>query len=226
MKILLADGRLTVEEKKWFISKYPLSKIVQSIEESMWLLSILIEHIDVVKVNKGFFREIWSAKKDLYNLSNTLFLTYILKIRNTPIFEIQSFIKFLSTDSSRKFKKSLSSLKEGRVIEEEILIVLNFVFSKNYDLKDLNVSLSKDYLKRLFLSLKESDSVLKHLAVASLSLDDSVINSNEYEAMWKSFSSLSLNHVLLSEAFYDVSLLKLIDYEIGDYFTYLTQKTA
>lgn len=218
---LLADGVLTQKEEDWFLNHYEESFVVSSIEHVFWLFSILIQEPSVFKKNAKFIKRLWNETKPLYDMTNMLFLAFakhFLRLNEKRILAVASYFKI---GRSKEVCDSIDEILADKVVEEEILLIINLVLNDRYDLEKINEFLSQYYIERVFNGIKVEDSKLKYLAICHTIFADEVISTSEYKTLWDVFRSSKLSPEMLQSVIYDYSLCELKIYQMDDYYMYL-----
>jgi hypothetical protein len=224
LAILFSDGEITLKEKEWFLANYKPEEVINNIEEAFWFLTIISKSPRILNEQQWFISMLWNREKPFYDMVNCLFINfgkYFLSFDQTTYRCITDYLVY---DSSRKFKEILEAHQVGKVVEEELLLLLNLVFNDRYDVTILNEFLNKDYLSRVFSAIKSDDSSLMYYASAQSLFSDRRMSDEEYQLMWKNFESLHLDSKKLKTAVYDHSLYLQQELEIAEYYTYLRKE--
>ncbi|EPZ51691.1 hypothetical protein M902_1995 [Bacteriovorax sp. BAL6_X] len=219
--VLLADNELSEKEEEWFLEHYDESFIVNNIEQVFWLFSVLIQVPDVFKKNRSFIRKLWHDQKPLYDMANMLFLTFAKHFLRLDENRLKTFADYIKIGRKKDIVEGIDEILSGKVVEEEILLIINLVLNDRYDLEKINGFLNKKYIERVFKGVKKEDSKLKYLAICHILFADETIDGNEYKALWEAFASSRLNPQILQSVIYDYSICNMKVYKMDDYHEYL-----
>lgn len=224
LAVLFSDGEITLKEKQWFIDNFDCERVIESSEEAFWFLSIVTKFPKIVREQQWFLSMLWNREKDFYDFTNRLFINFAKYFLKFDSATYESTCDYLIYDSSKKFKEILCAHKSGKVVEEELLLLLNIVFNDRYDLSVMNEFFTHDYLTRVFKALKIEDNPLMYYSAAQSLFSDQNMNNEEYEILWKNFEGMHLDVNELKSAIYDLSLYKQRELKINDYYTYLREQ--
>jgi len=224
LAILISDGEISLKEKEWFMANYKCEEVINTIEEAFWFLSIISKAPKVLNEQQWFLSILWNREKPFYDLANCLFINFAKYFLSLDSSSYNSISEFLIYDSSRKFKEILEAHRNNKVVEEELLLLLNLVFNERYDVSLLNEFLNKDYLLRVFKAFKNDNNPLMYYSAAQSLYSDETMSDEEYKLIWASFESMHLEATKLKDAVYDYSLYLQKELEIGEYFTYLRKE--
>lgn len=224
LAVLFSDGEVTLQEREWFLNEYDYENIISNIEEAFWFLGIAIRSPKVMSNESWFLSMIWNREKSFYDMANGLFLNFSKYFLKTDDRQYRILSEFVGLESSRRVKDIIKAHESNKVVEEEILLVLNLVFNQRYNAETINKFLTKEYLVRIFEALKTEESLLMYYATAQALFCDNTISSQEYNIVWKNFKSLKLDSSLLKETIFDHSLFLQRELEVGEYFTYLREE--
>ncbi|AYF45547.1 hypothetical protein BALOs_2553 [Halobacteriovorax sp. BALOs_7] len=219
--ILLADGEISQKEEDWFLSHYKGFEI-KTIEQAFWLHSILIQSPKVFKDNYKFIKTISGSKGPLFDMTNMLFLTFAKHFLSLDQKRIDVLADFFKDGREKDVIKDIDEIVAGKVVEEEILLIINLVLNDRYDLNKINEYLNQKYIERVFKGIKKEDSKLKYLAICHIIFADEEISSSEYKALWDSFKESRLDPELLETVLYDFSLCRMKIYKMDKYYKYLS----
>ena len=218
--ILLSDGEISKQEEEWFLEHYKGFE-VKTIEQCFWLHSILIQVPKVYLNNYKFIKQIIGHKSPLYDMSNMLFLAFAKHFLGLDEKRIKVLSDFFKDGRTKNIYNEIDDIVAGKVVEEEILLIINLVLNDRYDLEKINEYLNQKYIKRVFSGIKKEDSKLKYLAICHIIFADQEISATEYKALWDSFQSSRLDPGLLESVIYDYSLCELKVFEMDAYHRYL-----
>ncbi len=218
---LLSDHEISPKEEDWFLNHYEEEFVVSNIEQVFWLYSILIQEPSVFKKNRKFIGRLWNSKHPLYDMANMLFLTFAKHFLRLDEKRITALSDYIKADRNKDIVESIDEILSDKVVEEEILLIINLVLNDRYDLDKINEYLNQKYIERVFKGIKIEDSKLKYLAICHIIYADNVLSASEYKILWEAFASSKLNPDLMQSVIYDYSLYHLKLFKMDDYHMYL-----
>ena len=218
---LISDNEISKKEEEWFLKQYEEEFVISNVEQVFWLLSILVKEPNVFKDNKEFVQRLWNGENPVYDMANMLFLTFAKHFLKLDDKRINALADYFKESREKDVVEEIDEIVSGKVVEEEILLIINLVLNERYDLDKINEYLNQAYIERVFKGIKIEDSKLKYLAICNSLFADDVSSASEYTTLWESFKSSRLNPDLLQSVIYDYSLCELKLYEMDDYHVYL-----